>query len=250
MTRRILIAFVLLAAMAWAHAAQARHYAILSLVGDRLLVVTREMSTGSRLDRNTREYVRMPDNSLDRSMVVAIDEAIRRAQPGAATTLLAPKDPSLFAAADRRIEGSGNLAEILDAVRPMVAGTDATHLVLVTRQRHAAMLRLRDGMVGSGFLEGLGFYVDHGTFARSVDTNEAERGFIAPFTYVTVSLVDLANGRVLSEERVVGSAAYTTPSYNIGNAWLALTPQQKAERLGEVMKSESARVIPLLLARS
>lgn len=250
MTRRMLSAFLLLVASLCANAASdARHYAILSLVGDRLLVVTRELATGSRLDRNDRRFVPMPDNGLDKSMALAIDDAIHRVQPASATTLLAPKDASLFAVTTS-IDGPANLREILEAVRPMTDGTGATHLVLVTKQRHAAMLRLRDGMVGSGFLEGLGFYVDHGTFARSVDTNEAERGFIAPFTYVNVTLVELASGRVLSEERVIGSAPYTTPGFNIGNAWLALTPQQKAERLAEVMKAESARVIPQLLERS
>lgn len=249
MTKRMFLGLLLLVASLGAGAADAGHYAILSLVGDRLLVVTRELATGSRLDRNTRQFVPLPDNALDRSMGLAIDEAIHRSQPAAVTTLLAPKDPSLFAAAARD-DGPASLEAILEAVRPMVAGTGATHLVLVTKQRHAAMLRLRDGLVGSGFLEGLGFYVDHGTFARSVDTNEAERGFIAPFTYVNVALVDLASGRVLSEERVIGSSAYTTGNTSIGNAWQALTAQQKAQRLAEVMRSESERVIPQLLRKS
>jgi hypothetical protein len=250
MIKRILLGFVLLACVACVHAADARRYAVLSLVGDRLLIVQREMSTGSRLDRNTRQYVDVPDNMLDKSMLLAIDEAIRRAQPAAETILLTPRDPALFAAAAREIDGHGNVAKIYDAVQPVLAGTNATHLVLVTKQRHQAMLRLRDGMVGSGFLEGLGFYVDHGTLARSVETNEAERGFIAPFTYVNVALVEVASGRVLSEEQVIGSLAYTTSGFNIGNAWLVLTPQQKAEKLADVMRSEAGRVVPRLLGRS
>jgi hypothetical protein len=248
--RRLVLTTCVLLAAACAHAAESRRYAVLSLVGDHLLIVQRELSTGSRLDRNTRQVVDIPDRSLDKSMLLAVDEAIRRTDPGAPTILLAPRDPSLYAAAQRRLDGSGDVASLFAAVRPVLTGTNATHLVLVTKQRHRAMLRLADGLVGSGYLEGFGFYLDHGTMARGADTNEAERGFIAPFTYVNIALIDAATGRVLSEERIAGSSPYTTTGINIGNAWLALTPQQMAERLAEVMRAESARVVPQLLGHS
>lgn len=246
--QRIVLA-LLLAAAALCAQADMKRYAVLSLVGDRILVVEREMSTGSRLDRNLRRFVDVPDHALDKSMLLALDDAIRRNDAAATTILLEPRDPALYAAAARALDGTGNTGRIYDAVKPMLAGTNATHLVLVTKQRHQALLRLRDGLVGSGYLEGLGFYVDYGTLSRSVDTNEAERGFIAPFTYVNVALIDVASGEVLSEERIMGSAPYTTPNINIGNAWGALTPQQKADSLAEVMRSEADRVVPKLLRR-
>ena len=246
---RIIFALLLAAASLGVHADMKR-YAVLSLVGDRVLVVEREMSTGSRLDRNVRRFVDVPDHALDKSMLLAVDDAIRHHDAGATTILLAPRDPALYAAAARELDGTGNTARIYEAVKPMLTGTNATHLVLVTKQRHQAMLRLRDGLVGSGYLEGLGFYVDYGTLSRSSDTNEAERGFIAPFTYVNVALIDVASGKVVSEERVLGSAPYTTPNVSIGNAWGALTAQQKADRLAQVMRSEAEQAIPKLLAQS
>jgi hypothetical protein len=250
MTKRTFLALLLLAAAAWAHAADARRYAVLSLVGDRLLIVQREMATGSRLDRNARQYVDVPDNTLDKSMLLALDSAIHKVQPAAPTILLNPKDPALFAAAQRELDGTGNTARIYEAVKPVLTGTNATHLVLVTKQKHQAVIQLGDGNVGSGYLEGLGFYVDHGSLARSVDTGGAERGFISPFTYMNVALIEVASGKVLSEQRVYGSAPYTTPNASIGNAWNALTPQQKADRLAEVMRVEADRVVPQLLAKS
>jgi len=250
MIRRILLFAVALLSAISVHAAEARRYAVLSLVGDRILVVEREMSTGSRLDRNQRQHVDVPNQTLDKSMLLAIDDAIRAQDPGAQTILLTPRDPALYAAAARELDGTGNTQRIYDSVKSVLTGTNATHLVLVTKQRQHAKLRLRDGAVGSGYLEGLGFYVDYGTFARNTDTNEAERGFIAPFTYVNIALIDVATGKVLSEERVAGSAPYTTPNNNIGNAWGALTPQQKAERLAEVMKTEAGRVLPHLIPKS
>ena len=250
MMKRIAVLFLLAVAAVCAQAAGAKRYAVLSLVGDRMLIVQREMSTGSRLDRNERQFVGIPDQALDNSMLLAIDGAIRRRDPGATPILLAPRDPALYAAAQRELDGRGNTARIYEAAKPVLTGTNATHLVLVTKQRHQARLRLRDGMVGTGYLEGLGFYVDQGTLSRSIDTNEAERGFIAPFTYVTISLIEVASGRVLAEERVTASAPYTTANNTIGNAWAALTAQQKAESLAQVMRTEAERVVPQLLAKS
>ena len=247
--KRILFALLVAAAALCAHA-ETKRYAVLSLVGDRLLVVEREMSTGSRLDRNLRRFVGVPDRALDNSMLLAIDDAIRSSDAAAATILLASKDPALYSAAARALGGTGDTERIYEAVKPMLTGTNATHLVLVTKQRHQAMLRLRDGLVGSGYLEGLGFYVDYGTLSRSVDTNEPERGFIAPFIYVNVALIEVTTGKVVAEERILGSAPYTTPDANIGDAWGALTAQQKADRLTEVMRAETGRVIPQLLAKS
>lgn len=248
MFKRILLLAAALAALC-AHA-ESRRYAILSLVGDRILVVEREPSTGSRLDRNLRRFVEVPDQALDRSMLLAVDDAIRRKEPGAQTILLTPRDPALYAAAARELDGTGNTQRIYEAAKSTLTGTNATHLVLVTKQRHQARLQLRDGTVGSGYLEGLGFYVDYGTLARAMDTNEAERGFIAPFTYLNIALIDVGTGKVVNEERVYGSMPYSSPSINIGNAWDALTPQQKAERLAEVMRTEADRVVPRLIAKS
>lgn len=235
---RRLLCLLLLALLPFAApAAEGRKYAVLSLAGDRLLVAQREMSTGSRLDRNTREWVELPDNSIDRAIVLAVDDALRRAHAGAQTVLLASRRGSMYAAADRAAR-DGAMGPLFEAVRPALAGTGATHLVLVTKLRHRAMLRLRDGYVGSGFLEGVGFYVDRGSFARSVDPNEAESGFIAAFAYLRVALLDARSGAVLAEERVLGSEAATPGTRNVGIAWRSLSEQEKVERLVRVIRDE------------
>ena len=63
-------------------------YAVLSLVGDQLTVVRFEIATGSRLDKNPRRLVDLPDRSLDRTMIFAVEDAIKRADPGAKVVLL------------------------------------------------------------------------------------------------------------------------------------------------------------------
>src|SRR6476620_10873768 len=84
---KILTTALLLLALPLGAFAQ-RHYAILSLVGDEMMIVQREMSTGSRLETNSRQSVSMPDATIDRAMLLAIEDVVRRTEPGAKTTLL------------------------------------------------------------------------------------------------------------------------------------------------------------------
>lgn len=229
--------------------AQARQYAILSLVGDELTVVQREMATGSRIDKNTAVKIPLGGASLDRAMLLAVDDAVRRIDPSAKPVLLAPRDPKLFEVVTRSLD-SGGAAIVYEAVRPIVAKTQATHLILVTKHRHRAMLRMRDGHVGAGWLEGLGFYLDHGspTQGSSVNMTDAERGFISPFTYFNVAVIDLASGRIVSERYAIGSNATGVVSGTIGNAWDRLTPEEKDAQITALIREEASRVVPLVLA--
>ena len=247
---RTLVAALLALLMPLAAQAQARQYAILSLVGDELSVVQREMSTGSRIDKNTSVKIPLGSASLDRAMLIAVDDAVRRADPSAKPVLLAPRDPKLFDIATRSLD-SGGVTMVYDAVRPIVAKTQATHLILVTKHRHRAMLRMRDGHVGAGWLEGLGFYLDHGspTKGSSVDMTDSERGFIAPFTYFNVAVIDLASGRIVAEQYAIGSNANGVVSGTIGNAWDRLTAEEKDAQITTLIREEASRVVPQVLAQ-
>lgn len=243
---RHFIAAILLAAAPLAASAQERQYAVLSLVGDQLLIVKREMATGSRLDKNTRLAVPMPGDTLDRAVLLAVDEAIRKAQPSAKPVLLSTRDPALYGVAEKSLDAGGT-ARVFEAVRPVVAGARATHLLLITKHRHRAMLRLKGGHVGTGFLEGMGFYVDHGSGDTSYTATDTERGFISPFTYFKVSVIDLARGTVVAEDYAIGSNAHAMAGGQIGNAWNALSDQEKDRQLTALIREETARVVPKLV---
>ena len=246
---RTLLATLLAFVLPLAVHAQARQYAILSLVGDELTVVQRETTTGTRLDKNTSVKIPLGGASLDRAMLLAVDDAVRRADPSAKPVLLAPRDPKLFEVVTRSLD-SGGAATVYEAVKPIVAKTNATHLILVTKHRHRAMLRMRDGHVGSGWLEGLGFYLDHGspTKGSSVDMTDSERGFLSPYTYFNVAVIDLATGKVIAEQYAIGSKANGVESGTIGNAWNRLTAEEKDAQITALIKEEAARVVPQVLA--
>lgn len=245
---RILTTALLLLALPLGAFAQ-RHYAILSLVGDEMMIVQREMQTGTRLEANSRQSVQMPDATIDRAMAFAIEDAVKRSEPSAKTTLLVSRRQAVYDSIARVLDKGGTTEQAYEAVRPLIAtAKGATHVILVTKYKTRAMLRIRDGYIGSGWLEGVGFYVDYGSTARSPITADAERGLISPYAYFKVSLIDAATGKVIAEDRVIGSNAYTVDTGTIGDAWHAISPQEKEKRLQDMIREEAARVVPTVIA--
>src|SRR5688572_894110 len=114
--KTLLTAFLLLALPL--RAAAQRHYAILSLVGDEMVIVQRGLEPGSRLDTNSRQAVQMPDASIDRAVVLAVEDGVRKAEPGAGTTLLVSRRQSVYDAVTRALDKGGSTSAAVEAVRP------------------------------------------------------------------------------------------------------------------------------------
>ncbi|HUP98732.1 MAG TPA: hypothetical protein VM073_12350 [Usitatibacter sp.] len=245
--RRLLVLLFFLGAIFPASAQEPRKYAVLSLLGDALLVVQRELTTGTHIDRNTRTVVAVNTPALDHSVLLAIDREIGQAEPAAKTVLLAARKPELFAAQSRALDAGVGLASVLEAVKPVVAPANATHLVLVTKHRGEARLEMADGFVGAGRLEGLGFYIDPTKHVENRDTGARAEGFIAPFAYFQVSLVDLRDGRTIREQVVTASRAQA--SQQAATPWLAMTPEEKVGLLDWLIRTEAERAVPRLLRR-
>lgn len=245
---RSIIAALLLAAIGSASAAEEdRVYAIVSLLGDGLSIVVRENSTGSNINRNARTFVKLETPALDRAALFAADDAIKAASPGAKRVLLEVHDPAAYAAQSRALEEGGGIGPVLLALGATVAQSKATHLMVFTKQRHDAVLRLRDGSVGSGRLEGLGFYVDRAMRTQNPDTGEYYLGFLSPFAYFRVSLIEAATGKLLGEESVIASDAHASTS-NV-HPWDTLNSQEKMSALQAMVRQEAGRAVTTLLQR-
>lgn len=246
--RRLLAAVLLLAAGFGAQAGE-RRYAVLSLLSDQMTVVTRDTSTGSNLDRNHRESFAVPGNVLDKRTVLAIDDALRRERVQPDPVLLFTTDPAVFAAQARLLDDDVSVTHLVATLEPIVRGAHATHLILASKYRHDAMLQLADGKVGSGKLEGLGFYLDRAMRTISGDTREEAFGFVAPYAYFRLSLIDLATGKVVRDVPVFASVTQTAAHSETGNAWDAMTPQEKASALEALIRRETEVAVPRLIAR-
>ena len=243
--RAILVAVLLLVALPGA-AQETRKYAVLSLVGDALLVVQREMATGSRVDRNTRTRIELNTPALDNMVVRELDRELERAIPGANPVLLAARRAEFFAIQSRALDEGAGIQKVIDALKPVVAPSNATHLVLATKHRTQARLQLADGGTGDGLLEGFGFYLDPQMVVVNRDTGSKSEGFIAPFAYFIVSLVDLKAGHVVKRVTVMESQA--TANHMSQTPWAALTPEEKQGMLQGLVQRGVRDAVPGLLA--
>ncbi len=239
----------LLAVAAEGQAAQSggRSYAVVSLVGDKINVVAHRMATGSNTDQNARESMPVTEGLFDKDALLAADDSLKRAEPGATVRLLAVASPALFENQSRFFEGDkvalpGN---VMNQIRS--AGT--TRLILITKYHHEARLRLRANFVGSGFLEGLGFYIDRSLQVIDAQTRETSRGFLGPFVYIELRLIDLSTSTVLRTKAVTESNTFTTArSASAVDPWDALTSAEKLDTLRNMLSSEVERAIPELIA--
>jgi hypothetical protein len=241
--RSLAAAFLLLLCLP--AAAADREYAVLSLVGDRLLISQQSAVTGSRLDRNQRQTVPVPSDTFDRTVLRLVKERIEEADARAKVHRLLVNDAKLRAAADAAVE-PGAIVSVVPILKPMLKDVTATHWLLVTRHKAEARAQLEDGTVGSGTLDGLGFFVDRQRELQDIQTGHRSIGFVAPFAYLHFALIDAATGALVRE-------SFATESLTVGNqtathAWDALTPEDKVRYLEHLLDKAVGTQVPKLVA--
>jgi len=222
-------------------------YALLSLLSDRLTIVTRDMATGSNIDHNHRDTVAIPGNLLDKNMVLDLDDALRAAGVKSGAVLLFTSDAAIFSRQAQLLDDANGTAQLLEAVRPVLKGVDATHLVLATKYRHDARLKVADGYVGSGSLDGLGFYIDRTYEPLRTGTIGATPGFLAAFTYYKLALIDLSTGHVVREVPVFASESRLGTEGESGDPWDSMSVEDKAAILARLLRAETPQAVARLL---
>lgn len=233
-----------------AAAADARKYAVLSLIGDEMLLVGAEAQTGGRLDRNPRRYVELTDPFADKAVLLAANEVMKEIT-GAEPVLLFGRDRRLYAAQARLLDSGASMEKLLTDIRPLLANTGATHLVLVTKDRREARLRLHNTTVGHGMLQGIGYYLDREMELQMADTGASAVGFVAAFAYFNATLLRLDTGQMIAERRVNASRPYTTPtSKSAEDIWGGMPAAERVKMLRELVGREAKIMLPKLLAES
>ena len=236
----------LLVVVANAAAAADRHYAVLSLIGDKLLVVQYYQNEGFRSDSSLQASLSLDDNSLDKTALAAASATLEKIEPGTKPVLLVAKDTALYEAQAELTRTGKGAKELLPALGPMLRGSGATHLILLTKLKHEARVQqVKDTLLGSGMLEGLGFYVDTGRTLPNAPQGAVAPGVLGPFAYFKLELLDLGRGEVVRSEQVVASRTFTNPES--GNAWTALSNHDKIAVLQDMIRRETARVVPGLV---
>jgi hypothetical protein len=225
----------------------ARIYAVVSMVGDRLAVLTRSMHTGTHFDRNDRATIELNDTALNDAVADAIYDALEPRVPDSRVALLTVRDPSLWAAQNRLVEQGASTEELLDALKPALDRMPATYLVLATKMRRDALFEVDGSHVGSGKAEGLGFYVDRQMSISRDGYGEAMRGFLGTFAYFRISLIDLRTRKVIRETAVPASTASVASAGDADHPWDTMSAAQKVSGLKQLIHDEATRAIPALL---
>jgi hypothetical protein len=239
----LLLAFLLQPAQAQ----EGRKFAVLSLIGDRITIVNHVGETSSRVDRNRREVVEMPPRVLDGVVSASIEREVRQASPGVDVVMLAG-NPTLYAAQGDAVEDP-DAAPVVAMVKPALAGSGVTDLILVTKLRHEASLRMRSGYMGSGKLAGIGFYLDHAMRTQRTDTGASGQGMLAPFAYFRVWRIDLARGEPLAHRDVLASTTVSQARSPSLMVWEALGAEQKVSIINALTQREAADAVREMLGK-
>ena len=223
--------------------AQTRSYAVVSLVGDKLDVVTHQMTTGSIVDRNVHAAIPVTDGHFDDAALLASERALARIDPKAKISLIAASPPDWYAKQYRFFDGVNAAlpADLTAALRT----EGATHLLLISKYHADARLQADKTKLGSGKLEGLGFYIDRQQKMITSDTLKSSIGFLAAYAYLRVSLIDLATSTVMRTKVTAASTLRSTARAEDGlDPWQAMTPAEKLSNVVELLQGEIERLVP------
>jgi hypothetical protein len=105
-----------------------------------------------------------------------------------------------------------------------------------------------DSLVGSGYLEGVGYYVDRQQRTRRLDTLDEGTGFLAAFVYVQLSLIDLKTRSVVQQRSISASTVLSAAQNKAGfEPWEVLGPEEKVEKLNTTITRELQRTVAEVL---
>ncbi len=222
-------------------------YGVLSLIGDRLDIVVAVQPAGNSMDPNRRELLPIAETVFDDTVLGAIVASVRRVAPNAELASLNTRSPALFEKHRTLFEERENVIAIPDAIRDALKAQGATHLFLVTKRRDEASALLDDVIIeGRGKLEGLGFYLDSAVQTRDAPSGRIGRGYLAPYAFFDIRLIELVSSTVLKRQKVVDAWPVSIGASAAGAAgmWGALSAGNKVRLVNELIKREINRVVP------
>ena len=241
------IALLAFAAAAFASAgAHAQRYAVLSLIGDRMQLAYAKGVEGQPVDRIERRWIPLDDSRIDRFTLGAANEVLKKIAPNEEPVLLQAFDRTYF-------DTSAGTQVVIDWIRQLAKdqkGPKVTHAILITKTTYDGIPALQKPYVGSGTLEGVGFFVGREAPPKGLDPNSGGPGFLSPFAYFEVTLVELDSGKVLRRERGTASNMLSAVGTDTGNPWDTLPADKKVQALADLVRKELETVLPKVIKPS
>jgi hypothetical protein len=219
-------------------ASESRTIGVVSLVADHLTVTGFEATTGTRINSNPTERIELKTDDLERTMLRAAIAAISETKAGKAVPLLID-DAAIYSGQSNIV--SGDTATIPKRLRDALESQKVTHLLLITKLKAEARMNTGITQLGTGQVEGLGFFVDRVTPLVIVDTNERSLGYIAPHVYVRASLIDLKDNRVLRSKAIQSSTVVSARVKDRGaDPWDFLDSAGKMKAIADLIARDSS----------
>jgi hypothetical protein len=231
-------------------AAQSASYVLMSLVGFELTFVTAGAATGSRLDANRYERKTLDDRTFDAAALAAMDDVLRTKLPGTKATMLAGTDAAWVRAARLAlVPGSKEFTALIDGLASISERAGYDRLVLLLPADHDIRCGGAEGRYRStGRAAGLGVYIDR---AQPMGTElGAARGFLCLFANMRLAIVDVRKRTLLAESSGNSGHAVSAERAPNGDAADALGAAEKVAELRQLIRRETERLLPDLLARA
>lgn len=226
--------------------AEPPRYGVLSLISDAYTVVTYQRSVGSLVDANLKETVPLSERVFDDVVLVAANEAPQGLARAGEIAFLSAGTGTDYPEPARLFDGSRFLPP--EWLAQALAKQKVPRLILVTKHKSDTKFAVLDQSLGSGKLEGLGFYIDRFKSLRHVDGGEVVKGYLAPFAYLRVSLIDVPTLTVVAQQPVTAGTIVAPRGSSAGaDPWDAVTPIQKLQALERLVKEAMEATLPRLL---
>lgn len=163
-----------------------KRIAVVPLVGNVIRVVHDGQPLGTEGKNSRREeLLSLNTPAFDYVSAWSADAALRKALPGVAPLKL--QMPMLLPEMD-----PGSLARGLGELQTRLENEGITYALFIGRHRGPAQFELGEKKVGSGAVEGIGFYINR-------DPETTGRSYIAAHAHLKLQLLEAASGRPLHE---------------------------------------------------
>ncbi|HSY26196.1 MAG TPA: hypothetical protein VK832_01725, partial [Burkholderiaceae bacterium] len=189
-----------------AQAIDPQNYAVLSLIGDNLSLVVYTGATGTNNKPTRKELIPSSTTVFDDAAAHGAAEAIKQFQPDATEKLFSTNAPILYKLQGKIFDSGSDGDAARDVIRTVLKDSPVTRLIVITKYKSYAHLKMPtlNSYLGSGELEGIGYYVDDLKRVRA-ESGERGKGFLSSFAYVRATLLDAKTLEVIRDQVNVSS---------------------------------------------
>jgi hypothetical protein len=224
---------------------------VFSMLGDAVQVtVATAAPTDTRLERTDRASVDFKNIGFDLIAIKVARQALEQAYPKAdvnpfrSTQTLNPKE-------QRELAEGASRGELPDWMVRTIVSKKLTHVLLITRNRGSADIRIADGStIGRSTAEGIGFYIDKLYRIRNTRTGVITDGVLAPYVQIRLSLLDTQTAEMVASYDVRDGVALGASGERPGNdPWAFMSNDEKTVALRNLVEESMTRGMQNLLAK-